>query len=147
VPTRSVAATPQALIDLARSFARRLRPGDIVTLRGPMGAGKTTFVRGLALELTGEDAVSSPTFTFWHRYGGARNLHHLDLYRIDDERELLDMGLEEAFGPDAIVVVEWPERAPSLVPPAAFDVTIEGAGDEPRQVRIEPLAAATGRPG
>ncbi len=147
MPIRSVAATPQALIDLARGFARGLRPGDVVTLRGPLGAGKTTFVRGLALELTGEDSVSSPTFTFWHRYGVAPNLHHLDLYRIDDERELLDMGLEEAFGPDAIVAVEWPERAPSLVPRATYDVEIAGSGDEPRSVAIEALAAgAGGRP-
>ena len=145
MPTPSVAATPQALIDLARSFARRLRSGDVVTLRGPLGAGKTTFVRGIALELTGEDTVSSPTFTFWHRYGPEATLHHLDLYRIDDERELLDMGLEEAFGPHGIVLVEWPERAPSLVPPAAFDVTIDGAGEGPRSVVIEALATRAGQ--
>ena len=130
-----VVGGPGELIALAREFARDLRGGDVVTLSGALGAGKTTFVRGIALELLGADPVTSPTFTFWHEYPGTPPLRHLDLYRIEDEYELAELGLEEAFRGDAVVAIEWPERAPSLIPAGARSVEIEGAGAQPRIVR------------
>jgi tRNA threonylcarbamoyladenosine biosynthesis protein TsaE len=88
--------------------------------------------------LHGSDVpVSSPTFVFRQRYDGTPPVEHLDLYRLDDPQEAADLGLEEAFGPDRITVVEWPERLPGLLPPGALRVHLTGAGDALRRLRIE----------
>lgn len=121
----------------ARTFAARLRTGDTVALHGPLGAGKTTLVRAIVRALHGsDDAVSSPTFVFRQRYDGTPPIEHLDLYRIDDPAELAHLGLEDAFAPDCIVFVEWPERAPSLLPPGTIEVRIDGIGDRPRTITV-----------
>ncbi|GAC1304774.1 MAG: hypothetical protein NVSMB21_05660 [Vulcanimicrobiaceae bacterium] len=121
----------------AGAFARDLVAGDTVALAGGLGAGKTTFVAA-ALRALGRTAeVASPTFTFWHRYGGSPPIEHLDLYRIDDPSEAIELGLEEAFGRGGIAFVEWPERLPEIVPPGAIRVSIAGAGDAARDVTVE----------
>jgi tRNA threonylcarbamoyladenosine biosynthesis protein TsaE len=126
-----------ALGAAAARLAGTLRPGDALGLSGDLGAGKTTFVRALVRALHGSDVpVSSPTFVFRQRYDGTPPVEHLDLYRIDDPAEAAELGLEEAFGPDRITVVEWPERLPGLLPAGAIAVLIEGAGDAPRRLRI-----------
>jgi tRNA threonylcarbamoyladenosine biosynthesis protein TsaE len=84
----------------------------------------------------GTDTATSPTFTFWHEYPGSPGVRHLDLFRLEDENELAELGLHEAFDGRAIVAVEWPERAPSLIPAGAKTVEIEGAGEGPRTVRL-----------
>lgn len=117
------------------SFARVLRPGDIVALSGGLGAGKTTFVRAAVRELHGEDQTSSPTFTFWHRYAGAPPIDHIDLYRIDEPAQLDELGLEEAFDGSSIAFVEWWSNAPALALPT-YLVDIEGSGDQPRVVSV-----------
>jgi tRNA threonylcarbamoyladenosine biosynthesis protein TsaE len=110
----------------------------VVALRGPLGAGKTAFVRALVEALHGSaEAVSSPTFVFRQRYEGTPPVEHLDLYRIEDPAaELPDLALDDAFAPGVLTLVEWPERAPGWLPPAAIEVSIEGAGDGPRTVRV-----------
>ena len=125
------------LAAFARRLAQTLRPGDALALSGELGAGKTTLVRALVNALHGSDVpVSSPTFVFRQRYDGTPPIEHLDLYRIEDPAEGADLGLEEAFGADRITIVEWPDRLPGLLPPHAIRITIEGAGDEPRRLRI-----------
>jgi tRNA threonylcarbamoyl adenosine modification protein YjeE len=122
----------------AARLAKTLRPGDALALSGDLGAGKTTFVRALVRAMHGNDVpVSSPTFIFRQRYDGTPPIEHLDLYRIDDPAEAAELGLEEAFGPGWITVVEWPERLPDLLPAGAIRVRIDGAGDEPRRLEIE----------
>jgi tRNA threonylcarbamoyl adenosine modification protein YjeE len=122
----------------AARLAATLRPGDALALRGDLGAGKTTFVRALVRALHGSDLpVSSPTFVFRQRYDGMPPIEHLDLFRIGDPAEAAELGLDEAFGSDRITVVEWPERLPNLLPADAIRIHIEGAGDEPRRLRIE----------
>ena len=121
---------------MAAGFARTLVPGDVVALSGPLGAGKTTFVAAAARALHGTDEVTSPTFTFWHTYEGKPPIHHLDLYRVEGLRDLATLGLEEAFTAHALVFVEWPERAPHLLPPQAYAVRISGSGNEPRDIEI-----------
>ena len=123
---------------LAERVGARLRAGDVVALRGPLGAGKTTFVRGIVRGATGADPVSSPTFTFWHRYPGPVPIQHLDLYRVDEPAELRELGLEEAFTPDAIVLIEWPEHGAGLLPSASLEITIAGAGPQARRVELHP---------
>jgi tRNA threonylcarbamoyl adenosine modification protein YjeE len=126
-----------ALDACARVFALRLRRGSVVALHGALGAGKTTFVRALVRALHGSDAaVSSPTFVFRQRYDGEPPVEHLDLYRLDDPAELVELGLEDAFDADRITVVEWPERAPELIPAHAIDVGIAGSGAGPRTIAI-----------
>ncbi|MFN2459771.1 MAG: tRNA (adenosine(37)-N6)-threonylcarbamoyltransferase complex ATPase subunit type 1 TsaE [Candidatus Velthaea sp.] len=126
-----------ALAAFAREFAAGLHAGDAVGVSGELGAGKTTLVRAVVRALHGsDDAVSSPTFVFRHRYAGTPPVEHLDLYRMNDLRELAELGLDDAFGPDCITFVEWPERAPELLPAGAIALRIAGSGDGPRSIRI-----------
>ena len=122
----------------AVEFARGLRPGDVVALSGPLGSGKTTFVKAAVRALHDDDPTSSPTFTFWHRYAkpGLPPIDHLDLYRIDDPAELAELGLEEAFDGRSIVFVEWWENAPGLLPARRYEVAIAGSGDMARVVTL-----------
>jgi tRNA threonylcarbamoyladenosine biosynthesis protein TsaE len=118
---------------LGASVAERLRPGDVVVLRGEVGAGKTTFVRGAARALGITGAITSPTFTIGRRYG---RIGHVDLHRIgslaDEEPELLD----DYLGPDLISFVEWPDAAGDEVEPRVR-VEIAHAGGDAREVAIE----------
>lgn len=132
---------------IARRFARELVAGDVIALEGDLGSGKTTFVAAAVRALGNSADVTSPTFTFWHRYGGEPALEHLDLYRIEDPLEATELGLEEAFGPDRIVFVEWPERLPGFVPARAARVRISGSGDEPREISIDVRSSGDGAAG
>lgn len=107
-----------------------------MALSGPLGAGKTTFVRAVVEVLHGADETSSPTFTFRHRYAGTPPIDHLDLYRIEDPAERLELGLEDAFDGDSIVLVEWWRNAADLLPARRYEVDIQGAGEEPRVVEV-----------
>jgi tRNA threonylcarbamoyladenosine biosynthesis protein TsaE len=126
-----------ALETFAAAFALDLRPGDVVALEGALGTGKTTFVAALVRAMGNPADVASPTFTFWHRYGGSPSLEHLDLFRLESAAEARELGLEEAFGPDRITLVEWPELLPGLLPKGAIRLRFTGSGDAPRVVAIE----------
>lgn len=127
----------EAVAAFAAGLARTLRPGDVVALHGELGAGKTTLARGIVAALHGgAGAVSSPTFVFRHRYPGSPPVEHLDLYRIETPDDAAELGLEEAFDPGSVTLVEWPDRLPGLVPPGAIHIWIEGAGEQPRIVRV-----------
>lgn len=126
----------------AAEFGRGLRPGAVVGLSGPLGAGKTTFVQAVVHARTGSDATSSPTFTFWHRYEGTPPIDHLDLYRIEDPAELTELGLDEAFDGTSIVLVEWWRNAPALLPPVHYEIEIQGKGGEPRRVSVRSQGGA-----
>jgi tRNA threonylcarbamoyl adenosine modification protein YjeE len=139
-PVQQTFSEQAAFEAFAAAFAAALQPGDVVALSGELGAGKTTFVRAAVRGRHGEDQTSSPTFTFWHRYPGDPPIDHLDLYRIDDPAELRELGLEEALHGDSITFIEWWTHAPELVPARRYEVTIAGAGDSPRTVRIEARA-------
>lgn len=121
---------------VGRDLARTLTRGSVVLLHGDLGAGKTAFVRGMAegLGAPPED-VSSPTFTLMQEYRGGRvTLVHVDLYRLDDPREIDDLGLEE-IGAGSVLAIEWAEKLPRL-PPGAVDVTIEHTGGDMRSIVI-----------
>jgi tRNA threonylcarbamoyladenosine biosynthesis protein TsaE len=133
---RHVATDLAAFERIAGAFAATLRAGDVVALEGELGAGKTTFVAAVARALGAADEVASPTFVFRHRYAGSPPIEHLDLYRIDDPAEAVELGLEEALASDAIAFVEWPDRLPGFLPADALHVRIAGAGSEPRTLDI-----------
>ena len=131
--TRSVAGT----LAIAERIAETLMPSPrLVILRGDLGAGKTTLVKGIAATLGAADPeeVTSPTFTLVHEYQGTKlRLYHLDLYRLETERELATLGLEEMIeSPDALVLVEWGEKFPSVVARATGEVAIENLGGDER---------------
>jgi tRNA threonylcarbamoyladenosine biosynthesis protein TsaE len=131
--TRSEAGT----LAMGERVAEMLLPAPkLVVLRGDLGAGKTTLVKGVAAALGAAEAsdVTSPTFTLVHEYVGPKvRLYHLDLYRLETERELLTLGLEEmAEQPDALVLVEWGEKFPSIVGRADGEIAIEHAGGDER---------------
>ena len=108
-----------------------------MALSGPLGAGKTAFVRAVVSELRGEEMVTSPTFTIWNRYPGTPPIDHLDFYRIENAAELFELGVEGAFdGSDGIAFVEWWERGASMVPERRYEVVIDGAGDGPRSISV-----------
>lgn len=127
--TASAAATEAA----AEQLARHVRRGDLLLLRGELGAGKTTFVRGLARGMGLAAHVMSPTFQLVRVYAGPLPLAHVDLYRIKDESELADLGLEELLEEGA-VVVEWGDR---LREPGAVRIGIEVLEDGHRLLRLE----------
>ncbi|MBV8149894.1 MAG: tRNA (adenosine(37)-N6)-threonylcarbamoyltransferase complex ATPase subunit type 1 TsaE [Candidatus Eremiobacteraeota bacterium] len=133
-PIRRTFANEAAFTAFAADFSRRLRPGDVVALGGPLGSGKTTFARAIVRALHGSDQGSSPTFTFWHRYEGCPLIDHLDFYRIRDSNEIVELGLDDAFDGTSIVLVEWWENAPDIVGDRQYEIRIDGAGDSPRCV-------------
>ena len=100
------------------SLAANLVGGEIFALYGVLGAGKTQLAKGLARGLGFQGDVTSPSFTIVHEYRGGRlPMYHIDLYRIRNEKEAIDIGLEEYLPGDGVTVIEWPERIPSLLPP------------------------------
>jgi len=115
---------------LGRRLADAARPGDVIALAGPLGAGKSTLARSFIRRLTsaGED-VPSPTFTLVQTYAGKLGtIWHFDLFRLSAPEEALELGIEDAFA-DGIVLVEWPERLGRLLPARRLDVTLEVAAD------------------
>ena len=131
-----ITESDDATIALGRSLAAEVTPPLVILLHGDMGAGKTTFSKGLisGLGVAREEEITSPTFTLVHEYLGSKvRLYHLDLYRLETERELLTLGLEEmAEQPDALVLVEWGEKFPSIVGRADGEIAIEHAGGDER---------------
>ncbi len=123
----------------AATFARRLRPGDVVALSGPVGSGKSTFVRAIVRTLHGADQSCSPSFTFRHRYDGDPPIDHIDFYRIEDPRESVELGLEETLDGRSIVLVEWWRNAPDIIAEHRYEIEIEGAGEQPRIVSLRPV--------
>jgi tRNA threonylcarbamoyladenosine biosynthesis protein TsaE len=122
---------------LAARLGEAMSAGDWVVLEGPLGAGKTAFVRGLARGL-GIDPrlVHSPTYTLVSEYAGRVALAHVDLYRVADARELEELGLEELVERGIAVAVEWGERLPAGTAPAAWRIEIDPVSETERRVRI-----------
>jgi tRNA threonylcarbamoyl adenosine modification protein YjeE len=128
--------TEEAFGNFAAAFARRLRPGDVVALSGPVGAGKSAFVRAVVRELHGSDQSCSPSFTFRHRYDGNPPIEHIDFFRIDDPAELTELGLEEALDGHAVALIEWWRNAPEAIPARRYEIEIQGAGNQPRTITL-----------
>jgi tRNA threonylcarbamoyladenosine biosynthesis protein TsaE len=129
--TANAAETRAAAAELARRLPRR----GVVQLTGNLGAGKTTLVAGLveALGVAPAAAVTSPTFSLIHEYGEPVRVYHIDLYRLDEEREIFTLGLEEIFEANALVLMEWGEKFSRFMPGDRIVITIEhGSGDERR---------------
>ncbi len=129
--------SPEETEALAAGLARRLAPGDVVTVSGELGTGKTTFVRGACSALGVRERVTSPTYTIGHRYhGAAGEVSHLDLYRFAG-MSAAEWGDLEPYFEDAIAFVEWPEAGEGVLPAPRYRVQIRHAGDAHRVVSID----------
>jgi tRNA threonylcarbamoyladenosine biosynthesis protein TsaE len=130
-------SSEEETIQLGREIAARLPSRAVVLLIGNLGAGKTTLAKGIVsgLGAAEPDDVTSPTFTLIHEYGGGR-VYHIDLYRLERAEEVARLGLEEIFDRDAVVLIEWGERFPQLMPADRIEIRMEQskAGLDARQV-------------
>jgi tRNA threonylcarbamoyladenosine biosynthesis protein TsaE len=130
-------------IEAGRKLAQLLTPPLLLILSGDLGTGKTTLVKGLAeaLDAAEADEVTSPTFTLIHEYDGAREgkpvkLFHLDVYRLEGERQLETLGLDELLTPDALVLVEWGEKFKSIRKKATGEIVIASTGGDARKITL-----------
>lgn len=128
---------------LGGALASVLAPGDLVGLEGGLGAGKTTFTRGAihGLEVPSETAVTSPTFALLHQYQGRLPIAHADFYRLGDEAELEELGVDELLEDGAVLFVEWGRKFPWVASRASLWVELEIVSDDVRRVRLVPRGA------
>ena len=135
----AVTTTPDETVAAGRALAACLAPGSTVALSGELGAGKTHFVRGMVGGWGGAEDATSPTFTLVHEYATPRGpVFHLDLYRAASAGEIWASAQDELENPDGLVVVEWADRFPALLPPDAVRVTIAHHGEGRRLITIAP---------
>jgi tRNA threonylcarbamoyladenosine biosynthesis protein TsaE len=126
-------------IALGRTLAKALAPPKLVLLRGELGAGKTTLVKGIAeaFHAASEEDVTSPTFTLVHEYHGpAVNLYHIDLYRVDTARELETLGLDDLVAENSILLIEWGEKFPRLQRDRDVEIALERVGESGRRIQL-----------
>jgi tRNA threonylcarbamoyladenosine biosynthesis protein TsaE len=131
-------ANEEETIALGERLAGMLPARGVALLIGNLGAGKTTLAKGIVKGrgAAEPDEVSSPTYTLIHEYGGGR-VYHVDLYRLDEPREVARLGLEELFERDALTLVEWGERFPQLMPTGRTEIRIRAIENEEREIQVD----------
>ena len=132
-------SSPEETIALGRELASLLTPPKLVLLRGDLGAGKTTLVKGIAegFHAATQQDVTSPTFTLVHEYRGSGvNVYHIDLYRVDTPRQLETLGLDDLIANDSVLLIEWGEKFPRFVRERDVEIAIERTGDTTRRFLI-----------
>jgi tRNA threonylcarbamoyladenosine biosynthesis protein TsaE len=140
IMTREITThSAEETIAFGRSLVKLLAPPKLVLLRGDLGAGKTTLVKGIAaaFDAASEEDVTSPTFTLVHEYRGPRaNLYHIDLYRVDTARELETLGLDDLRSDNSILLIEWGEKFPRLQRECDLEIALERDGENVRRIRV-----------
>ena len=135
--THRISSSPDDTIAAGCDLARQLPPGSTIALEGELGAGKTHFVRGLVAGWGGAEDATSPTFALVHEYPTPRGpVFHLDLYRATSAGEIWAAAHDELEAPHGLVVVEWADRFPELLPPHCVKVRLTCTGDGRREIRI-----------
>jgi tRNA threonylcarbamoyladenosine biosynthesis protein TsaE len=132
-----VTRSPDETRIVGASLAAVVLPGDVVSLGGDLGAGKTVFVQGFAGALGVLERVTSPTFTIHHQYMGRLKISHVDVYRLGSFQEVLDLGLEELLG-DSVLIVEWGNAIGPLLPRRRLDVMLRTVDDNHREISLRP---------
>lgn len=133
--------TAEDMHNVGFSLGQRIFPSAFIALYGDLGAGKTTFVKGVA-DALGITDVSSPTFTIVHRHHGRLALDHFDAYRIEDPDELTAIGFDDHIASDSVIIMEWCENVPELLPPERLEITISGSGEAKRFVEVRAFGKA-----
>jgi tRNA threonylcarbamoyladenosine biosynthesis protein TsaE len=131
--------SPEETIALGRELASLLAPPKIVVLRGDLGAGKTTLVKGIAegFQAASHDDVTSPTFTLIHEYRGpVATVYHIDLYRIDTQRELETLALDDLMAENSVLLIEWGEKFPRFERDRDVEIAIERISENERKLKI-----------
>ena len=123
-------SSPDETISLGERIGRVLEPETTVALIGELGAGKTTLTKGIACGLEVPDLVHSPTFTLIHEHQGRIPVYHFDLYRLDTQEQIEDLGYEDYFYGQGVTIVEWAEKIESLLPDDRLEIRISGEGDQ-----------------
>lgn len=130
-----VSNDPEETRILGSEFIRNVRAGTVLSLIGDLGAGKTEFVKGLALGLGIDSEVTSPTFTILHEYRGGRlPLFHMDFYRLREERELDEIGFDEYLQAGGVCAIEWGDKFPDRLPPDSLKVFFNIGGGDRREI-------------
>lgn len=127
-----ISGSAQQTADFAARYAAGLRPGDVVLLRGEMGAGKTVFVQGIARGMGIEEPVTSPTYAYMNEYGG--KLYHFDCYRLQGGAQAEALGLTDYFYAGGVCVVEWAENIADVLPAGCKEVIITKRGENEREI-------------
>mgnify|MGYP004518670655 FL=1 len=122
---------------IGTELGSKLKKGQVVSLRGSLGAGKTVFAKGIARSLGINESIVSPTFTLVQEYDGAEKLYHLDIYRLSGEDEFESMGGEEFLYPDGITLIEWSEKIEDMLPDDTLFVNIEIEDNQDRVIEIK----------
>ena len=137
-------ATAEDTRAAGRAIARLIAPGDALALTGELGAGKTTFVQGLAAGLGFEGHVVSPTFTLVREYAARVPIHHVDVYRLERVQDVLDLGLDDATAEGGVLLVEWGDAVEGLLPPEHLVVTLTTVSpdEETRSIVFEGVGAS-----
>lgn len=140
-------ASEEETIALGERLARELPAKQVVLLIGQLGAGKTTLAKGIVKGLLAAqpEEVSSPTFTLIHEYGPDGRVYHVDLYRLEELRDLATLGLEDLFERKAVVLIEWGERFPEILPEDRTEIRICVGDNEEREVSVTRVDALSGR--
>ena len=126
-------------IAFGRTLTRLLAPPKLVLLRGDLGAGKTTLIKGIAsaFQAASEENVTSPTFTLVHEYRGPlASLYHIDLYRVDTPRQLETLGIEDLIAEDSVLLIEWGEKFARFVRDRDVEITLERVGENDRKIQV-----------
>jgi tRNA threonylcarbamoyladenosine biosynthesis protein TsaE len=126
-------------IAFGRTLTRLLAPPKLVLLRGDLGTGKTTLIKGIAsaFKAASEEDVTSPTFTLVHEYRGPlANLYHIDLYRVDTPRQLETLGLDDLIAEDSVLLIEWGEKFSRFVRDRDVEISLERVGEGDRRIRV-----------
>jgi tRNA threonylcarbamoyladenosine biosynthesis protein TsaE len=132
----------EATIALGRRLGAVLGPNDVIALTGDLGAGKTTLIQGIAAGMGVKDYVTSPTFIIINEYDGRLPLYHIDLYRLNEGLEVVDLGIEEYFKRGGVSVIEWAERLGKLLPASAEKIEIKIVAEEERELCVSSGLAA-----
>ncbi|MDR1931089.1 MAG: tRNA (adenosine(37)-N6)-threonylcarbamoyltransferase complex ATPase subunit type 1 TsaE [Treponema sp.] len=134
-PAEGLSFSAEETLSLGEALGRSLKPGDVVALKGSLGAGKTCFAKGIALGLGVREEVTSPSYTIISEYEGNCPFRHADLYRLKGIDEFALLGADELFDGSGVSVIEWPEKIPGALPPDSFLVEISIGEDGRRLIR------------
>ena len=136
ITKQQYSSSPEQTLVIGKEIGSQAHPNDIILLSGPIGSGKTCLAQGIASGLGFTEYVHSPTFVLIHKYQGFLTMYHMDLYRIDDPLEVIDLGLDEYFSSNSVCVIEWADKYPHLLPADNLFIDIQISDKNKRVINL-----------